>query len=44
MPLKPLLGSRVLVRNDGAGLVGEEFLLFGRKSDISADPLAEIPG
>ena len=43
-PLRGLFGIRVLGRKDGAGLLGEEFLLFGRKPDISADPLGEIPG
>ena len=33
-----LLGSLFLVRNDGARPFGEEFLLFGRKPDVSADP------
>ena len=35
---------RHLVRNDGARPFGEEFLLFGRKPDVSADPTADIPG
>ena len=41
---KPLLGSLVLVRNDVSRPLGEEFLFFGRKPDISADPTADIPG
>ena len=40
----PLLGGLVLVRNDGTRPLGEEFLLFGRKPDVSADPTADIPG
>ena len=41
---KGLLGSFVLVHNDFPRPLGEEFLLFGRKPDISADPTTDIPG
>ena len=36
--------QRGVFRNDGSRLLGEKFLLLGRKAPVSADPLAHLMG